>query len=96
MKGTCLLQGGVETSGLGEAGERERVSGELEAGEQEPGGPGAGAVSPRGPEVIGRVPGVCGTREQGPSGPGARVVTPRGRGARAEALLGPEVPVAGG
>ena len=81
MKGTCLLQGGVGTSGLGEAGERERVSGVLETGEHEPGGPGAGAVSPRGPGVRGRVPGVCGIGEQGPCGPGARVVTARGQGA---------------
>ena len=72
---------GVATSGLGEASERERVSGVLETGEHEPGGPGAGAVSPRGPGVRGRVPGVFGTGEQGPGGPAAGAVTPRGQGA---------------
>ena len=76
MKGTCLLQGGVATSG-----ERERVSEVFETGEHDLGGPGAEAEFPRGPGVRGRVPGVWGSREQGPCGPGARVVTARGQGA---------------
>ena len=46
VKGTCLLQGEVATSG-----EREMVSEVLETGEHDLGGPGAGADSPRGPGV---------------------------------------------
>ena len=52
VKGTCLLQGGVATSGG-----RERVPEVLETGEHELGGPGAEADFPRGPGVRGSVPG---------------------------------------